>query len=586
METLNRILDITELEPYNSVKQAYDVQSNIRMQLYTFFKTHEQGIFYTFEYPSSKELLKYINSEHLDIYHLYGLYFEDGARNAIHNYLMPIPSDVFRGMADDPQVFSRHVDSFCKKYGITEDEITFSVIECSKQEQSDYINRLLAAGRNVDVYRKCYKEYKIDNPGFNFDVIVAGSKYEQCPAFRGCTFVNFAKFLVESGCMRAVGYSHTIYLQLELLRKLEAMDPDTVVFYCNPDDIAIPYQQKVSIYGPYHETVYRLYVVFAAYLTVKHNFRFDMPDRLFQRYVTSVRDLSARQKRYLDRYLEYVDNPIPVSVIQEDGQPAFLCQQKKASTDFVQLTMQYFEVEDGECIPDSYTMERLMLKDIELLHVTDLYRLHTLDYEEGRAEMMRLQALLDKVQAELCRKKLVVMESLDCSNTILFRKDGKLYVGYVSEVNAKKHYSTRIILPGYEYQEDKDFSARELSAMMDIRCFPDYRMLFKQDITPLFHAPDETSDGFLSILAEHHQEAATEACGLAYDSIGMWHKCSRLLRGRRVSKLLNCKIPVTGIRRNFLSFFGGPHPYRGKDNVLGKPTLNLDYELWRDTDVY
>ena len=127
-----------------------------------------------------------------------------------------------------------------------------------------------------------------------------------------------------------------------------------------------------------------------------------------------------------------------------------------------------------------------------------------------------------------------------------------------------------------------DFDEQTLKTLIDVRCYPDFDVLFKRDIRNLFGGLDDTSDGFINTITNHNQENVTEACGLYYDSVGLWNHGSSLLRGKQITRLTNCGLPIKGLRRNFLSFFGGPHPFLGKNVDADKPTLELDYTIWED----
>jgi len=584
MANVNIDIALSELPNYNAAKHLWGIGSEIREQLYSFFTNHKRNVFYTFEYESNKELLSRINSNMLDVYNSYGLYFTKDVRNAIRYFVLIIPKDVFYAAADNPKALQDYVDTFFIENKVSEEHIGFSVIECTKGEQAEFLNRLLCDGENITAYKDFYERYRVENPGFNFNEMTDTSRYTDHPAFRGYTFINFAKLVAENRCFHAVGYMRTLNLQLELLKKVESLGGAHVMFYCNTKDISIPYEDRVLFQGKYQMVLGTMYVKYAAYLVLKYGYKFDVPDKMHKRFIAEMAELISPSHRYVGRYLEYLENPVPIAIKQPSMHPAFLCRRKKSPTDFVCITVQYVEIDSGSytVLPCAAKSERFCLSAIEVLQITDVYNLHTHNYVEGRAEMRRLQQMLDSVQEALSELNSSVTESLDCSNTLIFRKDGHLYAGYVSDIKVRKRYSTQIFTQGYSFIEDKDFDEQTLKTLIDVRCYPDFDVLFKRDIRNLFGGLDDTSDGFINTITNHNQENVTEACGLYYDSVGLWNHGSSLLRGKQITRLTNCGLPIKGLRRNFLSFFGGPHPFLGKNVDADKPTLELDYTIWED----
>lgn len=587
MGSKNMIVDCKQFPKYSDATHLFGIGNEFREQLYKFFKRYQQGIFYTISADDNKELLSYINADALGVYNSYGIYFKDGFRNTIKKYVLIIPADVFCSAASSPEVLEQYVASFCNAHDIESDSIEFCVVELGKDDQFKHIDRLLREGKSVAAYKNFFQHYDVENSGYSFRDTTYVSRYQNHKLFKNCKFINVATLVAKNGCLKSTVYLATLKLLAQLLDEMETLGSKDVMFYCSAQDLSIPYADCEVFRKDNCALLNSLYVKFAAYLTLKRNFKFDIPDDLFFSYQIEMASLLDPKFRYLDRYLEFLASGTAYAIKYSNGHQPFLCIRKPSKADYVSLVVQHvnLDIDESEqfCIRDkTVACSKILLSGIKLLHVTDFYQMHTRDFEQGRKEMLRLQRLLDIFQDALFEyNEKVDSFSLDCSNVIFYKDEAGYKLGYVSDINAQCNYKTQCFTRGYDFVEDKSFNLDELKALNDIRCYPDYGVLYKGDGSD-FPALDDTAEGFIDTIMKHNPENITSSCGICYDSIGLWANCSSYLRGRSITGFAtDCKLPIRGLRREFLSFFGGPHPYLGQGARDEKPVLNIGHELWR-----
>lgn len=128
-------------------------------------------------------------------------------------------------------------------------------------------------------------------------------------------------------------------------------------------------------------------------------------------------------------------------------------------------------------------------------------------------------------------------------------------------------------------------SRERLHSLLDIRAFADYDVLVKDGAIKNLGRLDDTAEGFLMQLCANSQTNLLGGSDLHYDTVALWDSTCEMYRGVKLKHFTdNNNLPVLGLRKNFLTFFGGPHPYRGK-GADSKPILNLNQAMWDNTDL-
>ena len=112
-----------------------------------------------------------------------------------------------------------------------------------------------------------------------------------------------------------------------------------------------------------------------------------------------------------------------------------------------------------------------------------------------------------------------------------------------------------------------------------MRAFTDYDILVKKDMMTKLPKICDTAIGVITQLCTTNQENISENCGLPFDTVCLWDRLASSFRSSRVTRI-STLVPVMGLRKSFLTFFGGPQPYKGSGSANSKPTLALDRALW------
>lgn len=585
MDTLKTI-NLEDLPKYSDSSKLLGITHPIFEQLFKFFEKFERGYVYSVQVGDGEDLFSYIQPDLINIYNKYGIFFDEHIKTTVDCYCMDIPEDVFYKELKSPGHIEEYTNTFCKKYNISKSSIGFSVIRVDVDTQFELLNNIEDSLGILKSYLTCCSTYNIDNQGYYASMNNPIERLQKIPFYQSYTFINVAKYIAENGCLASTVYMRTIELTKELLTTISELGSENTVFYLFLDDYAIApaYRNLLRKHRTY--VMQTLYVYIAAYLTLRESFKFHIQPELDLYYDNAVKALSNKDSRFLGNYIEQLKNPVPYAIKKAYGNPAFLCQRVPDETDILKLTVSYCDVNfdgdnfvlESEAVHTSY----LDAYNIEILDITKFYDLHTTDFIKGNSEMLRLHKILTKIQK--CINKDLSRQpdfSLDCSNTLLFKLKNEYKIGYVSRIEANINYKLKCLTKGINYTCIKGFDLLEMSSLTDIRCYLDYETIFTGKLPDLtsFPALDETAEGFIIAALNATNESIASNCGLHYDSVGLWHIASILFRGLGVKKLIKCGIPAIGLRSEFLTFFGGPHPY--SPTHLDKPTLRLNSNLWR-----
>jgi len=264
-------------------------------------------------------------------------------------------------------------------------------------------------------------------------------------------------------------------------------------------------------------------------------------------------------------------------------------------------------------------------------------------YEVGAAESKRLLKFLNKCMKILSLSKdnfdnqyLPAYTALDCSNTLIFEytdpatNETNFYVGYVYNIDYEVLYKIRLcndyinnyvfhkklklndlyytfpvqvccdVRPdtcieaqGMDTEWVKFFSPDQREPNwdtidLDAKVFRNerYNIITNQyeDYSPI----NDYSIGMVCACVSVCSENITNTCGLHYDTLGYWHLYAKVLRGESLKPCMvrTDEVPVRVLRKNFLTYFGGPHPYLGRNPERNKPWLNFTPSLWWEDDEW
>lgn len=569
--------------PVISEKHEYGIRGNFYNQIYKFFKKYEPGKLYILSSEMLEDgLAKYVDVNMEQYYNMYGIYFRDGILNKINLWMAPIPRDIF--VKNDNAAIEEYLDEYAERYNLREAEIGICVVEMEVSEQKDYIRNLISEG-DADNVIGFYDSYSVANYDFGLQVYKNDNDYyvDLQKQYAGKKLINFAKIMIKHNCAALRERSVIIASYKNTIDDIVETATDNTVYYYAPYAKDIEQKDRDLLVRANGKFGRMGYVNLAAYLALKHGIKFDIPDGFEAEYLAALQSMCKPSNMYACDYLNSLKNPPAIAVLCRDNGYAFLYQRTKSAKDLYSITVAMSEIEESDsgfslCNNDVETT-KLNAFSTEILKITDYYDMHTYDYKHGLAEMQRLQKLTDAFQKLLTSKDIIKLNmSLDCSNTVILRYAGKLYVAYLMKKDVLYHYKTRPIAKGYTEYDSATVNENTLRSLIDMRAFTDYDLLIKKESLARLPQISDTAIGVITQLGTTNQESVSESCGLPFDTVCLWDRLVSSFRAARVARI-STSIPVMGLRKDFLTFFGGPHPCRG-GSLESKPTLTLERSLW------
>ena len=570
--------------PVISEKHEYGIRGNFYNQIYKFFKKYEPGKLYILSSEMTEDgLAKYVDVNMEQYYNMYGIYFKDGILNPINLWMAPIPRDVF--IQNSTSAIDEYLFNYAERYNLKDAKIGICIVEMEVADQKDYIRSLISDG-NADSIMGFYDAYAVANYDFGLQSYKDDTNYysELQRQYAGKKLVNFAKIMIEHNCAALRERSTIIASYKSVIDDVLANVTDDTVYYYAPyakditqkdRDLLVRHKGKFGRIG---------YVNVAAYLALKHGCKFDIPDVFEEDYLAALQSMGNAANMYACDYLNALKNPPVIAILCRDNGYAFTYQRAKTANDLCMITVAMTELKEEDhgfsISNDKVETVKIDAFSADIVKITDYYDMHTCDYKHGLAEMHRLQELTDAFQKLLTTNKIMKLDmSLDCSNTVILRYNGKFYVSYLLKKEVKYYYRTRPIAKGYTESDTAVVDENILRSLLDMRAFTDYDILVKKDMMTKLPKICDTAIGVITQLCTTNQENISENCGLPFDTVCLWDRLASSFRSSRVTRI-STLVPVMGLRKSFLTFFGGPQPYKGSGSANSKPTLALDRALW------
>lgn len=578
-------ISIEDLPERNSEKNKYGI-SGIYRQLYEFFKMYpSNGTIYHIDKSSDNDYFidkMFMESE--NIYKRFGIYTGSGVINNDYNCFIIIPREIIYNGEQSVQDFI--YEKITLDGEETKMHVGAIVLEMEKEEQQRFIQKLYECGE--DNFLLTLKlQYNILNIGFlTADINDTEEELRKNPAFKGYNFSNLFVFCERSGCVELSLDVNVIIKKtravIDEIVKYNFDNPNTI-FYWNtkisgvsPDMVKLIEERKFYLDMQY-------FVTLAATLTCLYDIRVVIPESVEKSFEAVVQGFATRHRNYLKDYLEYLKDPLRIG-FKATGNIGFLYTRSEQKTDGTIIRVTYLPIEEANIHDTPLTRVRSEIKEFEIdvrqivmRDVTDFYDLHTLDYNKGILELNKLQLFMNGVQEAIGLEDV----SLDVTNTLFFELDNQLYVGYVSRINANATYNVQCLAKGFRNSDIKDtLDTRGIDYLLDMRVCTDYFILVNGNAMKKLSR--KYNDKTIGVLAATLSSISTTpiitpTSTLEFDSVCLWSPMTSLIRGLGVNSLINTGLPLKGLRREFLTFFGGPAPYTSDGN---KPTLIINEKLW------
>ena len=554
----------------------FDIDSNFINQMYLLTKemSFTRDITFFID-PGSLNISDYLNAELTRKYNEYGIYTEDGIRLGMKTPILIMPKEALQ----NPTEFKAFMSDVVEEEAA---EVFDIVIEASKADQRAMYAEALASN---PVFAEKLKEFYCREDLANAGVD-AGERdsvkdvIKRNPVFHNYKLLNVAPILYKYQCLKPAT-DRSVFLSCvnKAIEEILSLTDMSTVNYFDLSEVLFSGSDVIN--AQYASHLRRtLYLKLAGYLALTKGLHFYVENVDNAAYKATIREFYSRNNMYLGDYLNYLKNPIKVGVIQRQGNPAFLYQKEKSDQDEVQLHARVTPLakKHGELVLGSDECKDVVvsLKNLQIVPITEFFNLHTLDFEVGKAELKKLNAFMDSFQHVLDLKD----RSVDCSNTCFAVISGKLMILYVTRLDAKIHYVADLLVQTDSHPMHKVLDNNQLQTLVDVRAFADYTLIINEAQRAKLTSVPNTSDGCIQNFSGFVQDNLTSTSGLYYDSIALWNPVSKCARGGRVSKLVDSELPIEGLRKEFLTFFGGPHPYLGEKSDRSKPTLLLGQSMW------
>lgn len=584
-------IDVTQFPMKNDTKNEYGL-NGINRQLYEFFyvQKNARNTLYRITYPDYLTLRKYTYDNLEGLYARYGIYFEEGLREETTAIMEVVPEDVFCSDATSLKVF---LDSKCAS---AEGELlpVVFVAEVSEDKQRVFFDTM--SSENKELYKDIIDRYEFLNIYSDFayrrNIL---EHLQKDPWYKTKKLRNMLDILLEKDCLvERTNYNAYIACYktfLDECLRIGEQEPNTCFYF---DETTFDYStcKLINVKARFEDFYNRLYPFIAAYLKL-HNVTCYVEDRGQWECSHGIIDSYSKDNLFLCDYLKSLRTPIPIGILNS-GKGGFASMVTRKNSVPISLTYRIKAIKVIECNVDGVT--RLQVadddirnlhcddRDIEVLDFREYYDLHTRDFEKGKSESSLLFSLLNNIHTLLGVKDV----SLDVSNAILFKMSGSLHIGQLEKLNYKVTYKTKSLLRGYKYEGEIEMDeAKYTSAVLDIRAFDDYPLILgggtasKEITQKLSRKLPNTVNGILVALLCHTAANITEDCGLYYDEVGLFGIPTKACRGTSVNQLVKCGLPLRGLQNTFLTYFGGPHMYLGKNVDSARTTLRIDQNLWR-----
>lgn len=331
-----------------------------------------------------------------------------------------------------------------------------------------------------------------------------------------------------------------------------------------------------------------LFTCVASILTFE-GFNFEVPNDMTVVYISNLVKAQDRSYMMLSDYLDKLANPVSLGVGLY-GARAYICilnhkpgesiyRSKNFNLDLVTA-----ELDDSLALVGN-ELERITVQysDIEVLDFVEGYKLLNAG-QENFSEILenhkRLTSILTEFEEEIMQ--LVPLSNtvtLNFSNTLLYRLNGKTYLGFAAKLPDLYYDYTFIpVCPKYRQFKSR-LNVIEYDRIYDVNIFTEKDVLLKQFDKYCFadhrhFKKPRFLDGMIMTTITITKETIEPDAGLSFPEVGIWSSQSSKGRTMALQFLLTRFNRIELHNKRFLSFWGGCHP-------MDLTHLSTDYKIWK-----
>lgn len=542
-------------------KNEYRISNTVFKQLYLFYKSIGESCdkLYSIETDEDDEALSYIDYRFVDLYNKYGFIIDDAG----------IPSKVLRPyivcreVVNDIDNYIKQIDEIMKDYNGA-----FVVIEATPEEQAEiYLNTDCQEYKNA--LENFYKTCTIANPmdmSYMYDI---RSQLSSDSFYKKYVLVDFVDLLVETNCLKTGDTGYTVSCLNKLINNICTYDRNKTVFYFNSNN------RKLKQYILSTQQVYsRFYLPLAVIMSIQYGYLFHVTDDKINTVHEYYNNIMGNRSNHCCDYLRNLMNPIKIGCMVSHAS-YMLCTLAKENYNLVVDLVEMDELIDSDDQSQILSYRKNMsISDIDIVDITDYFMINSKDSSVVFDELYRLNKL-STIFTEVLQKNGSNVIS-DCSNSLILSVDGKHYFAFVRSINFKYLYNIRCI--DSDIKRTVELDSDTVTSVMDLRLFTDYRERFPKYI-PIIDSKKfgRSYKGVLYRVASNNGCDYCDVDIVPLDNVFLYSYITQEFRGESVFKYTD-DIPSIGLKRKFLSFYGGPVPVTGTD----KYSIELSYDMFKE----
>lgn len=492
------------------------------------------------------------------------------------------------------------------------DKIGMCVVEMYPEEQYNYISSLKSQGIDTSYYDSFYSEFKVINKSraviTQSDLI--GTMLNENVDMRDKELLNFVQVCEEHGVTDLDDSDQSLAKVKKLIAALTERNKKSakgIALYYSDSHLA-PGMKNYSIRKD--ATIYRdkLYCLCAMYLKFYEDIPCCIDSIINDNWEAMSGYIKSPDNNYIEDYLQFLANPTEVGFTVKAGYNYYLYKKTKlqkfnitfAATKVVCTDFSYGEAElatMGCTDSDDYikNLKTLRLFDedildfivsynqIKVIPLREYYRINTNNFNFSHSELKRLDNLI--WQFTKLMKDSFLNTALDCSNLLLFEFRGELYLGVCCSIDYKCGYQCIPVNNVYRETpysgEMVSLSPAEMSALLDVRLFNDYKLLIGNMKLNNFEMFRHTfMSQLVNFLFSSSNKSITGLSQMTYDEATILYQITKDLRGVGANTLTKGGLTIANLKYNFLTYFGGPTAY--ERHASGNTDARIELEITRE----
>lgn len=548
-------------------EQTLNIIDPVILQLVRFFEKNDQRNQYQLITQGTEgELTSYVSVDDIKTYNLYGISFDTQRVTTLRkNVLLVLHDDDVVSVDAVKGAFDRTVPKAFD--GTVAVVLALSYLDDSEGELLD----------TIDLIKSVIPEALFLNVSFTVEYETEGllnpSRSDQLH------YVDVSDLVADSR-------PRNVQLGFDIKKLFELRS--TLVTMAKEDPLIVFRVEKLA------HSMECIFTAIAAECTLTHRLRFEFVARDYIHYIRFARRLNERTYMYASEYLEGLRNPIDVafdcdtsrgcgyvyvldhSELYESGSSG-----DTLGDPVISMVALPFDL-DEKCITDNTIVQAdFSLSSIEILRLEDLYELGNDDQMVAKAGLAKLGTVIREFEAELINEKnLIGNETLHCSNTLLFKFNNKVFLGWIADIRCNFPYYVYPIATGY-----RPFSTvltlAEYERLLDMKYIDDGQEVMMRLIqqgavggSTWSRKTFRASSAFFLSGMPRNTQIIPKDCGVTLEQVGMYEWASANVRVGKSGFIFDSLTHEAMRKKQYLTYFGGPNP-------MSTRSITLAPEDWR-----